>query len=56
MKPKIFEEFKNYFMKVFHNHTDKMKLWDYEQWRKIIYLVVVKYYYKCIPLAKYFDI
>jgi len=40
-KPQLFEEFRGYFYKIFPKHVAKMKQWDHENWRKIIYLIIV---------------
>jgi hypothetical protein len=42
-KPQIFEEFKQTFQNVYKKHENKIAFWDYETWRKIIYLITVKY-------------
>ncbi len=41
VKPKVFEEFKANFFKVFPKYFNKMKDWDHEKWRKMIYLITV---------------
>lgn len=41
-KPQIFEEFKQTFLQVYKKHENKIATWDYENWRKIIYLITVK--------------
>ena len=40
-KPQIFEEFKQTFLQVYKKYENKIATWDYENWRKIIYLITV---------------
>ncbi len=41
----MFEEFKQFFNTVFKKYESRTATWDFEQWRKIIYLITVRLLY-----------